>query len=286
MYYRKDLSQLICLFCFAELNCQLTNESSVKPIENETESSNVIIVPVRNSYQLPRTNKFYPNVTQNIAKTLRQILDQEQLFDDWISSRIPKQIYIPFNGTKQVDVRIQFLVKMKNYTFKDRKGNKLYLSPNVVDSFRRWLEQESSCPMDYIWTELDPSFWPRWVKKGICVSVVSCSWPPGMNCKSKHKKKLTLLQWNCEIDPDKSKYKADTMQMRSIKRIRVKRQNKLHKRRNTSSKRRGVRKVMTSKSKELKNKKRILKLREHIDDFYCKWKKVTYQVIEFCSCYC
>ncbi|XP_066991007.1 noggin-2-like [Anabrus simplex] len=70
---------------------------------------------------------------------------------------------------------------------------------------REWLVQRVTCPVHYVWEDLGPYFWPRWVRRGQCGDehrgndTLSCSWPPGMHCAPGTAKTLNILRWHCRL---------------------------------------------------------------------------------------
>jgi len=73
------------------------------------------------------------------------------------------------------------------------------LPAQYQELMRTWLVHRSTCPVEYVWTDLGKSFWPRWIKNGRCgrSETMSCSWPPGMSCMPSSIKVLNLLRWHC-----------------------------------------------------------------------------------------
>ncbi|VDP20865.1 unnamed protein product [Schistosoma margrebowiei] len=74
----------------------------------------------------------------------------------------------------------------------------LKMTIDQVNIMKTWLLQRATCTMEYIWEDLGPLFWPRWIKRGVCVNTQSCSWPPGMRCRSSGSRSLKLLRWVSE----------------------------------------------------------------------------------------
>nr|ACO06230.1 noggin-like protein 5 [Schmidtea mediterranea] len=280
-----NLTFVVILFI---IKIGMSTKTTRKPITINLTTNEQNIVGVRFNFNEIIVTNFIPNLSPSIDKKLKKILDSDHLFDNWLALTKPAEIYIPLNGTNKIDSRLRNLIKMKNFVFKNKRGEKMNLTSDILDSIKLWLEEESSCQMEYIWHELEPSFWPRWIKKGLCVSLTSCSWPPGMSCKAKKTKNLDLLQFRCEEDPKKIKYDADERAMQQLRLTRQKRQYKIYNRK------RGVfqgrsnnsRRVVTKREKEVRTKMLIFSLREYMNGFYCKWVKTLYYVNELCSCSC
>lgn len=60
-------------------------------------------------------------------------------------------------------------------TLREMAGEELQLLPDeLVPPENRaaviaWLVQRATCPIRYVWDDLGPYFWPRWVRRGECV---------------------------------------------------------------------------------------------------------------------
>ncbi|VDQ15009.1 unnamed protein product, partial [Trichobilharzia regenti] len=52
------------------------------------------------------------------------------------------------------------------------------MTNDQVNVIKMWLLQRATCPMEYIWEDLGPLFWPRWIRRVVCINTHSCSWPP------------------------------------------------------------------------------------------------------------
>ncbi|VEL09201.1 unnamed protein product, partial [Protopolystoma xenopodis] len=121
---------------------------------------------------------------------------------------------------------------------KQRYRNQARLSPAHRDSlkglsdldvltrtgFRHWLARVmttfTSCPVHYIWRDLGPEFWPRWVKWGRCLytdrPAVSCSLPPGMTCQPARFVQVPLLRYICFGDWPRHKCRWYRYQTRGL----------------------------------------------------------------------
>lgn len=63
-----------------------------------------------------------------------------------------------------------------------------------------FLLRKASCPVRYVWDDVGPLFWPRWIKRGECVDDPQrrpCSWPAGMHCVPAESVTFHLLRWHC-----------------------------------------------------------------------------------------
>ena len=40
-----------------------------------------------------------------------------------------------------------------------------------------WLVRHATCPIRYVWDDLGPYFWPRWIRRGECVQETG-KWGP------------------------------------------------------------------------------------------------------------
>lgn len=65
--------------------------------------------------------------------------------------------------------------------------------------FENWLVKKAACSVRYVWNDIGPLFWPRWIKRGECVNGPSrvCSWPEGMHCVPAASITLHVLRWHC-----------------------------------------------------------------------------------------
>ncbi|XP_026813852.1 noggin-1-like [Rhopalosiphum maidis] len=135
------------------------------------------------------------------------------------------------------------------------------LPAQYQEMMRTWLVHRSTCPVEYVWTDLGKSFWPRWIKNGRCgrSETMSCSWPPGMSCMPSSIKVLNLLRWHCWLKNRKNKRKNRERKMMELLKVHAARG-----RRATGPR---------------KNKKKD-------DKFRCLWIKVPYPVTEDCTCSC
>ncbi|XP_050433817.1 noggin-2-like [Adelges cooleyi] len=129
---------------------------------------------------------------------------------------------------------------------------------------RNWLVRRGSCPVEYVWTDLGKSFWPRWIKKGRCgrSETMSCSWPPGMSCIPSSIRVLNLLRWHCWLKNRKNKKRKQLRKSSTtVSAIEETTEN--------------------GKKSKLKNAKKKIRKK-----YRCLWIKVPYPVTEDCTCSC
>lgn len=76
------------------------------------------------------------------------------------------------------------------------------LQPELLpleDFIKSWLLKRSSCPVEFTWKDLGPTFWPRWVRKGDCLDRKGhCSFPTGMHCVPAATTTVHILRWQCK----------------------------------------------------------------------------------------
>lgn len=75
------------------------------------------------------------------------------------------------------------------------------LQPELLpleDFIKSWLLKRSSCPVEYTWKDLGPTFWPRWIRDGACLERKgTCSFPIGMHCVPAETTTVHVLRWQC-----------------------------------------------------------------------------------------
>jgi hypothetical protein len=57
---------------------------------------------------------------------------------------------------------------------REMAATELHLPDDVVPPEYRaavtaWLVRRATCPIRYVWDDLGPYFWPRWVRRGECL---------------------------------------------------------------------------------------------------------------------
>ena len=200
--------------------------------------------------QIPGFLKFSPKPNDLKLKRLIKKLGDD--FNDmWMSIEQPidadqNEITISAN---EIDDKLLKDYEALNMTLTD--GNNLItnISDRTLELFKRWLLLHGTCTVRFEWTDIGGLFWPRWIRKGICATDVSCSWPPGMNCVATEHEVLHILRWNCRN-----------------------RKRKGHKRR---------RNKMRNDMKT--NRKRR---RERYGGMRCRWIKIPYTINNKCVCSC
>ncbi|KAA3682074.1 uncharacterized protein DEA37_0000091 [Paragonimus westermani] len=154
-------------------------------------------------------NHLHPDVSPWKVRKLRKIL-AGSLDKEWTSETAPRilrqrgisgSIGKSVEGSvAQPDLRLINEAHSLNFTFRHEVGNYFTLPESQLAAFRNWLIDKATCEMDYIWEDLGPLFWPRWIRRGVCINRQghSCSWPPGMKCRPSGSRALQLLHWKCE----------------------------------------------------------------------------------------
>ncbi|CAH8639475.1 unnamed protein product [Schistosoma intercalatum] len=149
----------------------------------------------------------------------------------------------------------------------------LKMTIDQVNIMKSWLLQRATCTMEYIWEDLGPLFWPRWIKRGVCVNTQSCSWPPGMRCRSSGSRSLKLLRWVCINGSGKEA---------SNRRRREFQTNYLnHHNRDTNSHQTYVDERRSKRVRRL-----IRKLSLTANGYHCEWNRHEYMVSDHCTCGC
>jgi noggin len=143
-----------------------------------------------------------------------------------------------------------------NFSYVDEDIGVVKLKPQWQKAVEKWLLQKSSCPVQYLWDDVGPFFWPRWIKKGSCANVKACSWPPGMHCvPSPRPMTIRILRWHCRP--------------RRVRTNPAKRNDPP----------RDVRKNRKRKQKKDKRNRRPFRVK-------CRWRKVRYPITTQCFCAC
>ncbi|CAH8669685.1 unnamed protein product [Heterobilharzia americana] len=149
-----------------------------------------------------------PSSTAASIRKLRRILGAD-LQSDWMSIETPpNSLSSSIKSTRSTlspnipkpDNHLVTAVEELNFTvFRSVNDDGLIypikMTIDQVNIMKMWLLQRATCGMEYIWEDLGPLFWPRWIRRGVCVNTHSCSWPPGMRCRSSGSRALKLLRW-------------------------------------------------------------------------------------------
>lgn len=104
---------------------------------------------------------------------------------------------VEFGPHRAVSKAVRGLVRrFAHLLFDGGQGERL--TRRTRRNLRKFLAFYTSCPVRYSWQDYGPRFWPRWLKKGECLSAQrSCSVPPGMTCRPQRYKAVTLLRYFC-----------------------------------------------------------------------------------------
>ncbi|VDP89583.1 unnamed protein product [Echinostoma caproni] len=156
-------------------------------------------------------NHLTPDVSPYKVRKLRKIL-AGSLDREWTSETAPRVLrqrgvagtggLAPDGSTaaSPVDVKLINEAYNLNFTLRHDSGEAFTLSEPQIKLFRAWLIEKATCEMEFIWEDLGSLFWPRWIRRGVCLNKPgqSCSWPPGMKCQPSGSRALRLLHWKCE----------------------------------------------------------------------------------------
>ncbi|KAK4468651.1 hypothetical protein MN116_007836 [Schistosoma mekongi] len=156
-------------------------------------------------------NHLHPDVSPHKAKKLRKILSGS-LDKEWTSETPPRVLrQRGISGalnlmndqeshSSSLDAKLLKEIRELNFTFRNSYGVHFTLTEEQIQPYRYWLIERATCEMDFIWEDLGPLFWPRWIRRGVCLNRPghSCSWPSGMKCRPSGSRALQLLHWKCE----------------------------------------------------------------------------------------
>ncbi|VEL17679.1 unnamed protein product [Protopolystoma xenopodis] len=160
-------------------------------------------------------NHLQPDVSSGKARKLRKIL-AGSLDRDWMSEEPPR--VLRQRGTGAASSALSLAERDAKLVLEARGLNiTLQLSEAQTSLFRNWLVELATCEMDFVWEDLGPLFWPRWIRRGVCLNRQdrSCSWPPGMQCRPSGSRGLQLLHWRCENAAQaQSRKRAATQRLR------------------------------------------------------------------------
>lgn len=239
----------------------------------------------------PRTRRITPDPhlpdenALNI-KLLKGILGQRNYDFSWMSINTPSKIYEPANVDIPTNKRLDILLSFKNYTLTDDNGQIIEAPSNIIKAIRRWMVQQATCKIDYLWKRLDDSHWPIWIKHGVCNSRESCSWPPGMNCQPNGVRKLKLLKWTCSSDPLGKKWNEYRESFLEEKRKRRSRNRRHNPKKNLAKNMRGINNALRPKHTKRLIKRYLYRTSKYVSGFLCQWKTIEYSVFESCICSC
>lgn len=149
---------------------------------------------------------FDPSTEDLDYKTLRRMIGKK--FDrNFMQVVKPLEHIFHPNGTLNIRFR-KGRPKGRRPGFIKDFGSKISFGKNIVKKLgvdkrtkkimQKYLWNYTHCPIIYRWKNLGIRFWPQWIKEGSCYKGRSCSVPPGMMCKTKNSKPITLLRWHCK----------------------------------------------------------------------------------------
>lgn len=241
--------EIVCSFKYGDLinanffsNKIGRGNSGNKELDGKTTNSDI---------QIPGFLKFSPKPEDLKLKRLIKKLGDD-FNDNWMS--IERPIHADRNdivtiSNSEIDDNLLKDYEALNMTLTDANNVISNVSEKTINLFKRWLLLHGTCTVRFEWTDIGSLFWPRWIKKGICDTEVSCSWPPGMNCVATEREILRILRWNC---------------------------------RNRKRKRRKRRRNRLNNDIKVNRKRR----RERYGGMRCRWTKIPYTVNNKCVCSC
>ncbi|KAJ9591537.1 hypothetical protein L9F63_001891 [Diploptera punctata] len=162
----------------------------------------------------PRKSPLKPRRKDLDEQTLLRLMDQD--YDSrWMRRTPPNKIY------KQEDEPTQDerpTVKSLRELAAELKLPEDLVPAEMKNVVTSWLVRHATCPIRYVWDDLGPYFWPRWIRRGECVHETdaveknatrsskssgarrsNCSWPPGMFCVPGIARNLQILRWHCRL---------------------------------------------------------------------------------------
>ncbi|CAH8665422.1 unnamed protein product [Dicrocoelium dendriticum] len=230
-----------------------------------------------------------PNSNVEAVRKLRKILGAE-LQAEWMSiDPPPKDSWKSARSTvimsmPKPDMRLLTAVENLNFTvLRQVKGTDVIpikLTPEQIDLLKDWLIQRATCQMDYIWEDLGPLFWPRWIRRGVCVNTVACSWPPGMRCRQSSSRSLKLLRWVCANNSSQSK----PLRKRWHRDFSSEPSQKLRRGGHALP---GARRRIPREERRTRRVRRLIqKLSLSVNGFHCEWNQYEYMVSDQCTCGC
>lgn len=205
--------------------------------------------------QIPGFMKYAPKQQDLKLKRLIKKLGDD-FNEKWVSIERPidaDQTEVSISNWENLDSKLLKDFSTLNLTLTDTDNSVANVSDHTLALFKRWLLLHGTCSVHFVWTDMGSLFWPRWIRKGVCSTEVSCSWPPGMTCSPKvgEFEIIGILRWTCHKDKRKSK----------------KGKRKFNKHSNNM--------------RELRRRRR-----ERYGGLRCKWLKVPYAVNSKCVCSC
>ncbi|KAF5405233.1 Bone morphogenetic protein antagonist noggin [Paragonimus heterotremus] len=228
-----------------------------------------------------------PSSNPASIRKLRKILGPA-FQTDWMSIESP-----PNDSGKSVrstmtlmepDNRLLSALDNLNFTvLRPAKGTDVVIPVEMtseqISLLKDWLIQRATCRMDYIWEDLGSLFWPRWIRRGICVNTAVCSWPPGMRCRPSGSRSLTLLRWVC-----KNESKDGSDERRRWRR--GPRGSRYRRLRRDGKKPIALRRIAREEERAERVRRLIRNLSRVGNGYHCEWSRHEYMVSDQCSCGC
>ncbi|CAI2736267.1 unnamed protein product [Schistosoma spindalis] len=268
------------------LKHSIINEDRSWPPEHSHEFERVDIHVLGERIDSKALLQLRPSSTIESIRKLRRILGSDLQYN-WMSIENPFNLQsLSSKSTRSTllsnipkpDNHLLNIIDELNFTVFRPINNDGLIYPikmtnDQINIIKTWLLQRATCTMEYIWEDLGPLFWPRWIKRGVCVNTHSCSWPPGMRCRSSGSRSLKLLRWVCKNDSGKEA---------SNRRRREFQTNYLnHHNRDTNSHQTYIDERRSKRVRRL-----IRKLSLTANGYHCEWNRYEYMVSDHCTCGC
>ncbi|CAH8639106.1 unnamed protein product [Schistosoma rodhaini] len=126
---------------------------------------------------------------------------QQQLINiyDRYKKKKKKQNHLDPSSSNLFQNVMDRLKLIQNLKYKNHLHNRMKKNRQLRRILREFLNDYNNCPLYYIWYDLGPKFWPRWIKTSQCVNLAntSCSLPPGMYCHEKNIENIAILRYIC-----------------------------------------------------------------------------------------
>lgn len=166
----------------------------IKPYLYDTDT--ILPLPIENN--VSAIFRFSPSRKHMKKKRLITLLGKN-FNSDYMSVERPtsEADAIIDNDSQNNDIKLLSDARQLNFSFIDEDGVSLDLDQMTLDALHHWLVRKSVCRVQYTWEDIGALFWPRWVKRGMCVTDQPCSWPPGMHCVPAESRTIFILRWHC-----------------------------------------------------------------------------------------
>ncbi|KAG8187131.1 hypothetical protein JTE90_004877 [Oedothorax gibbosus] len=144
---------------------------------------------------------------KQLDKSSLMVLMGDDYLTSWMSDERPKKplINVPSNEVNLDDgqagswAQERLLNQLRSVNLTAELSE---MAPGLLpfeNMVRQWMVKRSSCPVEFTWKDLGPTYWPRWIRKGECANRKGlCSYPTGMHCVPGATTKVMLLFWDCE----------------------------------------------------------------------------------------